>query len=205
MWWQCCIAGARFGDFFECRRRLFRESRYWRRGPLLAKKTKRTPGEHFVLICHHELEKLMGSVEEVPIIYRRPFTTIMLVGLQGTGKTTTAAKLAKYLLGQKRKPLLVAADIYRPAAIQQLQILGEQLNVPVFHEPGLDPPQLCADAMREAKRRKRDVIIFDTAGRLAVDDKLMLELDEIKERTNPNNIFLVCDAMAGQDTVRSAS
>ena len=96
-------------------------------------KVKRSPGEHFVRICHNELEKLMGSVEEVPIIYRRPSTTIMLVGLQGTGKTTTAAKLAKYLLNEKRKPLLVAADIYRPAAVEQLQMLGAQINVPVFH------------------------------------------------------------------------
>ena len=169
------------------------------------KKVNATPGEHFILICQHELEKLMGPHEAAPIVYRRPVTTIMMVGLQGTGKTTTTGKLAKYLLANKRKPLLVAADVYRPAAVEQLKVLGEQIGVPVYAKEGLAPPQLCQDALREAKKKKRDVVIFDTAGRLAVDEKMMLELDEIKARTNPDNIFLVCDAMAGQDTVRTAS
>ena len=169
------------------------------------KKRKSSPGEHFVLICHNELEKLMGPVEEAPVVFRRPYTTIMMVGLQGTGKTTTCAKLASALLADKRKPLLVAADVYRPAAVDQLRILGEQLKVPVYAQDGLDPPQLCQDALREAKRKKRDVVIFDTAGRLAIDDVLMKELQEIKTRTKPDEIFLVCDAMAGQDTVRTAS
>ena len=169
------------------------------------KKVSATPGEHFILICQHELEQLMGPHEPAPLVYRRPFTTIMMVGLQGTGKTTTTGKLAKYLLANKRKPLLVAADVYRPAAVEQLKVLGEQLGVPVYAKEGLSPPQLCQDALREAKKKKRDVVIFDTAGRLAVDEAMMVELDEIKERTNPDNIFLVCDAMAGQDTVRTAS
>ncbi len=169
------------------------------------KKLKTSPGEHFVLICHTELENLLGPVEEVPIVFRRPYTTIMMVGLQGTGKTTTCAKLAAHLLADRRKPMLVAADIYRPAAIEQLKQLGAQLGVPVFAEPDLDPPQLCQDALREAKKRKRDVVIFDTAGRLAIDDEMMGELDEIKKRTKPDEIFLVCDSMAGQDTVRTAS
>ncbi|MEZ4270996.1 MAG: signal recognition particle protein [Myxococcota bacterium] len=164
-----------------------------------------TPGEHFILICQHELENLMGPIEEAPIIFRRPFTIIMMVGLQGTGKTTTCGKLAAYLKADKRKPLLVAADVYRPAAVEQLKILGEQLGVPVFAQPDLSPPQLCQDALREAKSKKRDVIIFDTAGRLAIDETLMGELDEIKTRTKPHEIFLVCDAMSGQDAVRTGS
>ena len=169
------------------------------------KKIATSPGDHFVYICHNELEKLMGPIEEKPIMYRRPITTIMMVGLQGTGKTTTCGKLASMLLADKRKPLLVAADVYRPAAVEQLKVLGKRLDVPVFAEPGLKPPQLCLEALREAKKRKRDVVIFDTAGRLAIDEELMHELDEIKALTHPDNIFLVCDAMAGQDTVRTAS
>ena len=168
-------------------------------------KLEASPGEHFVLICHTELENLLGPVEEAPITFRRPYTTIMMVGLQGTGKTTTCAKLAQYLLADERKPLLVAADIYHPAAVDQLQQLGERLGVPVFAEPDLTPPQLCHDALREAKKKKRDVVIFDTAGRLAIDDEMMAELEEIKSRTKPNEIFLVCDSMAGQDTVNTAS
>jgi len=164
-----------------------------------------SPGDHFILICHRELEKLMGPVEEAPIVFRRPYTIIMMMGLQGTGKTTTCGKLARSLLADKRRPMLVAADIYRPAAIEQLKILGAELKVPVYAEPGLSPPQLCLDALREAKKRKRDVVIFDTAGRLAIDDVLMTELEEIKRLTKPDNVFLVCDAMAGQDTVRTAS
>ncbi len=169
------------------------------------KKVTTSPGEHFVLICHDELEKLMGPVEEAPIVFRRPYTIIMMVGLQGTGKTTTCAKLASWLVSQRRRPLLVAADIYRPAAIDQLQVLGKQLGVPVYAAPGLPPPQVCQDALREAKQKKRDVVIFDTAGRLAIDDEMMAELEQVKSRTRPDNIFLVADAMAGQDTVRTAS
>ncbi len=169
------------------------------------KKLAANPGEHFVLICHNELEALMGPVEEAPIAFRRPLTTIMMVGLQGTGKTTTCGKLAKMLLAEKRKPMLVAADVYRPAAVQQLKILGDSLGVPVYAKEGVAPPQLCRDALQEARARKRDVVIFDTAGRLAIDEALMSELDDIKAQTKPDNTFLVCDAMAGQDTVRTAS
>jgi signal recognition particle subunit SRP54 len=168
-------------------------------------KLSASPGEHFVLICHTELENLLGPVEEAPIVFRRPFTVIMMVGLQGTGKTTTCAKLAQYLRADKRKPMLVAADVYRPAAVDQLQQLGERIGVPVFAQPELAPPQLCHDALREAKKKKRDVVIFDTAGRLAIDDEMMGELEEIKTRTKPHEIFLVCDSMAGQDTVNTAS
>ncbi|MBN1960051.1 MAG: signal recognition particle protein [Deltaproteobacteria bacterium] len=169
------------------------------------KKVTASPGEHFTLICQNELEKLMGPVEETPIVFRRPYTILMMVGLQGTGKTTTCGKLASWLIAQKRKPLLVAADVYRPAAVEQLQILGQQLGVPVYAQPGLAPAQLCLDALREAKRKKRDIVIFDTAGRLAINDEMMNELEDIKKQTKPDNIFLVADAMAGQDTVRTAS
>ncbi len=169
------------------------------------KKLATTPGEHFVLICHHELEKLLGPVEEAPVVFRRPYTIIMLVGLQGTGKTTTCGKLSQWLMADQRRPLLVAADTRRPAAVEQLQALGEKLGVPVYAAPGLSAAQLCQDALREAKRKKRDVVIFDTAGRLAIDNELMAELEEIKARTRPDHIFLVVDAMAGQDAVRTAS
>ncbi len=169
------------------------------------KKKKASPGEHFIYICHNELEKLMGPVEEDPIVFHRPYTIIMMVGLQGTGKTTTTGKLAKSLLAEKRKPMLVAADIYRPAAVEQLKVLGERLGVPVFHKPDVAPPDLCMEALREAKKRKRDVVIFDTAGRLAIDEELMNELDQIKAKTKPHNVFLVVDAMAGQDSVNTAS
>jgi signal recognition particle subunit SRP54 len=168
-------------------------------------KMRASPGEHFTLICHNELENLLGPIDEAPITFRRPYTTLMMVGLQGTGKTTTCGKLAAHLLADKRKPMLVAADVYRPAAIDQLKVLGQELGVPVYAEDGLDPVQLCQDALREAKKRKRDVVIFDTAGRLAIDDEMMNELEEIKERTKPDEIFLVADAMAGQDTVNTAS
>jgi signal recognition particle subunit SRP54 len=167
-------------------------------------KLRATPGEHFIAICQDELVKLMGPIEEKPIVYKKPVTTVMMVGLQGVGKTTTCGKLAHYFLQQKRRPLLVAADIYRPAAVEQLKILGSQLGAPVYHDAALAPPDLCANAKSIAKQNNCDVIIFDTAGRLAIDEALMGELDAIKARTQPDNIFLVCDAMAGQDTVQTA-
>jgi signal recognition particle subunit SRP54 len=173
------------------------------------KKLKADPSDHFIAICQEELEALLGaepgSKEAQPILYRRPVTTIMMVGLQGTGKTTTTGKLASYLLREKRKPLLVAADIYRPAAVDQLKVLGEQLGVPVFHEPGVAPADMCYHAVRHARDRGRDVVIFDTAGRLAIDDALMQELEQVKEKTKPDNVFLVVDAMSGQDAVRTAA
>ncbi len=173
------------------------------------KKLKADPADHFIAICQEELESLLGaepgSKDAQPILYRRPVTTIMMVGLQGTGKTTTTGKLASYLLREKRKPLLVAADIYRPAAVDQLKVLGEQLGVPVFHEPGVKPEDMCFHAVRHARDRGRDVVIFDTAGRLAVDEELMLELEHIKDKTKPDNIYLVVDAMSGQDAVRTAA
>ena len=164
-----------------------------------------TPYDHFVKICKDELEALMGPVDTGIYYKAGGITGIMMVGLQGSGKTTTCGKLAKYIKDRDgRKPLLVAADIYRPAAVDQLQVLGKRLNVPVFHVPGLRPPQLCQAAYHEARQQHCDVVIMDTAGRLAIDDTLMKELEDIKKMTNPENIFFVCDAMIGQDAVRTA-
>lgn len=166
-----------------------------------------TPGDHFIKICHDELENLMGPAETGLVFGNKRMgpTRIMMVGLQGAGKTTTAAKLANYIQAQFDKTvMLVAADVYRPAAIEQLKQLGSRLDVPVFTIPGADPPDICEKAVEKAKADGTDVVIFDTAGRLAVDDLLMLELEEIVGRTNPENILLVVDAMIGQDAVNTA-
>lgn len=167
------------------------------------RKVKLGPAEHFIKSCYDELEALMGPVD-TEIRLSQPVGTIMMVGLQGTGKTTTTGKLASYLTKKKHRPLLVAADIYRPAAIDQLKIIGEKLGVPVYSEPGVSPPELCKRAIQKAKEHRCDVVLFDTAGRLSIDDELMSELESIKELTKPDNIFLVVDAMMGQDAVRTA-
>ena len=161
-------------------------------------------GDQFTKICHDELVAFMSPPEEEPAIKladKGP-TGIMMVGLQGSGKTTTTAKLARYLQKEKHTPLLVAADMQRPAAVEQLQVLGKQVDVPVFSIPGATPVEICAKAEDEAKKLGCDVIIYDTAGRLAIDEKLMEELGEIKTKTEPENIFLVVDAMIGQDAVK---
>ncbi len=160
--------------------------------------------DHFIKICHDELEAMMTHEgDEIAWADGGP-TGIMMVGLQGSGKTTSCAKLSRYLEKQGRKPLLVAADMQRPAAVEQLKVLGDQLKVPVFNLPGESPVAICAAARAEAKRLGRDVIIYDTAGRLAIDEPLMQELAQIKEATSPENIFLVVDAMIGQDAVKTA-
>jgi signal recognition particle subunit SRP54 len=165
-----------------------------------------TPQDHFVKICHDELEALMGPVDtslrDAP--KGRP-TGVMVVGLQGSGKTTTAGKIANLYLKDGKRPLLVAADVYRPAAVEQLQVLGQKLGVPVFHEDGLSPPEMCRRALAAAEKEKAAAVIYDTAGRLAIDDELMLELEEIKKAVAPENILLVADAMIGQDAVKTAS
>ncbi len=166
---------------------------------------KVTPGQHFIKICQEELENLMGPVDEEPIKIDNPPTKIMLVGLQGSGKTTTAAKLAYWLKEQyKAKPLMVAGDVYRPAAAKQLQVLGESMGVEVYTKADADPVDLCKEAIEYAKKSGCDFVIFDTAGRLAVDDVLMSELTEIADETKPENILLVCDAMIGRDAVNTA-
>ncbi len=164
------------------------------------------PGDHFIKICHDELEALMGPVDTSLHQAKGKPTGVMVVGLQGSGKTTTAAKLAGYLkrTGAKR-PMLVAADVYRPAAVEQLQVLGKKLDVPVFNEPGVAPPEMCRHALAEAAKHKNDVVIFDTAGRLAIDEQMMTELEQVKAAVQPENILLVCDAMIGQDAVRTAA
>jgi len=166
------------------------------------KKLQVAPGDHFIKICHDELEALMGPVDVSLLLEKKP-AGIMLVGLQGSGKTTTVAKLANLLAKQGKKPLMVAADIYRPAAVEQLKQLGAKLEIPVFHEENVKPPEMAQHALAHASGR--DVIIYDTAGRLAIDEEMMSELEQIKARVQPDNILLVADAMIGQDAVRTAA
>ncbi len=168
-------------------------------------RVKVTPGDHFVQICKEELENLMGPVDaSLNLPGNRP-SSIMMVGLQGTGKTTTTGKLAKFLMTrQKKKPLLVAADIYRPAAVEQLKVIGRKINVPVFSLENASPVEICKKAYDYAIANHLDLILFDTAGRLTIDSALMRELQEIKQTCKPDNILLVCDAMMGQDAVTTA-
>jgi signal recognition particle subunit SRP54 len=165
---------------------------------------KVSPEDHFVKLCHDELIALMGPVDTSLHYAKKGPTGIMMVGLQGSGKTTTVGKLAYLLQKRHKSPLLVAADVYRPAAIDQLKVVGERLGVPVYAEPGGSPPDICANALKVAQETGRDVVIFDTAGRLAIDEPLMQELSEIKRRCKPANIFFVVDAMIGQDAVTTA-
>ena len=168
---------------------------------------KVSAADQFVKICHDELIEFMTG-EGPALVYAeksgrdsRP-TGIMMVGLQGSGKTTSTAKLARWLQKENHKPMLVAADMQRPAAVEQLQILGKSIDVPVFSIPGESPVTICARAEAEAVRLGCDVILYDTAGRLAIDEKLMQELADIKTKTKPENIYLVVDAMIGQDAVK---
>jgi signal recognition particle subunit SRP54 len=165
---------------------------------------KISAADHFIGICSQELERLMGPVDTA-IKLSQPIGTIMMVGLQGSGKTTTTGKLALFLQKKKWRPLLVAADIYRPAAVEQLKVLGKSLGVPVYSEEGVAPPELCKRALQKAKEHQCNVVIFDTAGRLAIDETLMQELEAIKTNVKPDSIYLVVDAMIGQDAVRTAA
>jgi signal recognition particle subunit SRP54 len=163
------------------------------------------PGQHFVKICEEELVALMGPVDSSLAQGSGGVVSLMLIGLQGVGKTTVAGKLARHLQGQKRRPLLVAADVYRPAAVLQLQQLGERLGVEVHcGAAGELPPAICAAGAERARREGFDAIIYDTAGRLAIDDALMAELEEITEATAPANTLLVCDSLMGRDAVNVA-
>jgi len=164
----------------------------------------RSADDIFVKICNDELTALMRYDGEAIHFAESGPTGIMMVGLQGSGKTTTSAKLARYLEKQGKKPLLVAADMQRPAAVEQLKVLGAQINIPVFNIPGESPVAICAAAKAEAKKLGRDVIVYDTAGRLAIDEALMHELAEIKEKSAPDDIYLVVDSMIGQDAVKTA-
>jgi signal recognition particle subunit SRP54 len=164
-----------------------------------------TPHQQVVKIVHNELINLLG-VENAPLQEARPGpTVIMLVGLQGTGKTTLAAKLALHLRKKGRRVMLAACDVYRPAAITQLQTLGKQLNVPVYSEgTSARPPDIAANAVEQARRDLVNVVIIDTAGRLQIDEPLMQELAEIDARVHPTERLLVVDAMTGQEAVRVA-
>ena len=163
-----------------------------------------TPAQMIVKIVHDELTKLMGSnIKHLTINPNGP-TVVMLVGLQGAGKTTNGSKLAGLQKRQGRNPLLVACDIYRPAAIQQLKVCGEKLGIPVFEKGTQDPVQTAKEAVLYARQRGHDMVFLDTAGRLHVDEALMTELKNIKETVKPNEIMLVVDAMTGQDAVNAA-
>ena len=164
-----------------------------------------TPAQQVVKIVNEELVALMGG-EEAPrlVIKNKGQTIIMLCGLQGNGKTTHAAKLAKYFIKQGRRPMLVACDIYRPAAIDQLQVVGKQAGAPVFTLPGAKPPEIAKKALAHARDYGNDIVILDTAGRLQIDDVLMQELVDIKEAVPVDETLLVVDAMAGQDAVNVA-
>ncbi len=163
-----------------------------------------TPGQQVIKIVNDELTTLMGGTVAKLQLASRPPSIIMMVGLQGAGKTTTAAKLARLLKGQGHRPLLVAADIYRPAAIKQLMVLGEQIEVPVFSMGEQNPVDIAKAAVSHAGAHSNDVIIIDTAGRLHVDEALMEELVQIREAVSPHEILLVVDSMTGQDAVNVA-
>ncbi len=163
-----------------------------------------TPGQQIVKIVRDELTSLMGEEHIGLALDHRP-AVIMLVGLQGSGKTTSAAKLARKLKKEGRKPVLVAADIYRPAAVDQLMTLGRDLEIPVRFDEGQPPSKIAASALDWAKENLYDVMIIDTAGRLQIDEAMMKELQEIKEVVSPDEVLLVADAMTGQEAVNIAT
>jgi signal recognition particle subunit SRP54 len=163
-----------------------------------------TPAQTVVKIVHEQLVELLGAEPPRLVVSPKPPTVAMLVGLQGSGKTTLAAKLALQVRKMGHRPLLVAADPYRPAAVEQLQTLGRQIEVPVFHEPGKKPPELAQAAVKYATQNGLSFVILDTAGRLQIADDLMRELEAIRERVEPHEILLVADAMTGQEAVHVA-
>jgi signal recognition particle subunit SRP54 len=161
-----------------------------------------TPGQQVVKIVHEELTALMGTGDSKLVFAGKPPTVILLAGLQGSGKTTAAAKLALLLRKEDHSPALVAADLQRPAAVDQLQQLGRQIQIPVF--TGTDPVQAAKDGIEQARSQGRDVVIVDTAGRLQIDEELMQELGRIRDAAKPTNVLLVLDAMTGQEAVSVA-
>lgn len=165
-----------------------------------------TPGQQVVNIVHERLIELMGSASSQINFAKKFPAPIMLVGLQGCGKTTTAAKLAHHLKSQGKRVALVSADVYRPAAIEQLRILGEKITTGVFNSPDVtDPVKICLHALEEAKNNGFDTLIIDTAGRLHIDEEMMGELERIKGAVEPTEILLIADAMTGQDAVSVAN
>ena len=164
-----------------------------------------TPGQQVVKIVNEELTNLMGGTSSKLELSGKPPVVILMCGLQGAGKTTTSAKLALMLKNQNKRPLLVAGDIYRPAAIKQLEVVGEKAGVPVFTMGNkINPIDIAKASVEHAKKHGNDVVIIDTAGRLHIDSELMDEIRGIKEATNPNEILLVVDSMTGQDAVNVA-
>ena len=163
------------------------------------------PDQVLVKIVHDELVSLMGPVDpRIPFVTPGP-TVILMAGLQGSGKTTTCGKLAKYIMARGKRPLLVAADLKRPAAIDQLEVIGGQVGAPVYTERGhANPVKVCRNSIFEARKTDRDVVILDTAGRLAIDEELMTEIAQIEQATTPHQVYLVIDAMTGQDAVNTA-
>lgn len=164
-----------------------------------------TPGQQVIKIVNDELTQLMGVSEASLKMSDRPPTIVMLVGLQGAGKTSTAGKLGALLKKQGRRPLLIAADIYRPAAIKQLQVLGKQLEIPVFSVENTQPLQIAQQGIAHALSYQNDLVIIDTAGRLHIDETMMEELKQIQAEVKPSEILLVIDAMTGQDAVNVAA
>ena len=164
------------------------------------------PAQQVVKIVNEELTALMGGENAKLAIAPKPPTVVMFVGLQGAGKTTNIAKLAGYLQkNQNKRPLLVACDVYRPAAIKQLEVVGAQLNLPVFQQGQGDPVAIAKAAVKHAQEHGNDMVFLDTAGRLHIDEELMAELKNLKAAVNPHEIMLVVDAMTGQDAVNAAS
>jgi signal recognition particle subunit SRP54 len=163
-----------------------------------------TPGQLIVKIIFDELVALLGTTSAEITISQQPPTVILIAGLQGSGKTTFSGKLALHLKGQGKYPLLVAADIYRPAAIDQLKSLGHQIGIPVYSVPGADAVTLATGGVEHARKNARDLVIIDTAGRLHVDDAMMAEVAAIKSAVSPHEILFVVDAMTGQDAVNTA-
>ncbi len=164
-----------------------------------------TPGQQVIKIVNEELCGLLGMTNSRIQLSPNPPTVIMLIGLHGSGKTTTAAKLARNFKKEGRRPMLVAADLQRPAAIEQLITLGAQINVPVYSSKETkDPVALCEESIRKSKLDARDIVILDTAGRLHIDESLMAELRKIKEKVLPKEVILIADAMTGQDAVTMA-
>jgi signal recognition particle subunit SRP54 len=165
-----------------------------------------TPGQQVIRIVHEELIRLLGDRHHALAFSNIPPTVLMLVGLNGAGKTTAAAKLGRFLKGKGRRVALVAADVYRPAAVDQLEVLGRSIGVPVFRgADGADPVSICSEALAAARNGSADTLILDTAGRLHVDEGMMAEVERIRERTSPHEILFVADGMTGQDAVNAAS
>ncbi|MBN2581917.1 MAG: signal recognition particle protein [Planctomycetes bacterium] len=162
------------------------------------------PGQVMIKVIHDELVEMMGPVSHDIPRADMGATVIMLAGLQGSGKTTTCGKLARYLTEKGRKVLMVAADLQRPAAIEQLRVLGQQLDIPVYHEDSKDPVGVAQRSLAAARKQGCDTVLLDTAGRLHIDDDLMAELERVAKTVHPHQIYLVCDAMTGQDAVNSA-